>query len=134
MVRSRLAPGVEVVPVPGRGLAVRTEGGEFLGVKAGAVDHDALLSLLSGRTGTPADAGLDRLLRAFEEAGYLTGPSQDQAAPQWPAARRAVRAAGRPGPHGTARRLPGRPGRRAQDRPGARRLRGFPAHPRRPAA
>ncbi|MEU9575856.1 hypothetical protein [Streptomyces chilikensis] len=96
MVRSRLAPGVEVVPVPGRGLAVRTEGGEFLGVKAGAVDHDALLSLLSGRTGTPADAGLDRLLRAFEEAGYLTGPSRDQAAPQWPAARRAVRLLGDP--------------------------------------
>ncbi|NYV78337.1 hypothetical protein [Streptomyces sp. UH6] len=94
MFRSRLAPGVEVFPVPGRGLALRTDSGEFLSVRTAAADHAALLSLLSGRTDTPSDAELDRLLRAFGEAGYLAEHSPEAASPQWPAARRAVRLLG----------------------------------------
>ncbi|MER7489974.1 hypothetical protein ABTY20_29625 [Streptomyces sp. NPDC126497] len=93
MSRSRLVPGVEVVAVPGRGLAVRTPAGEFLSVRAGDVDEDALLSLLAGRTTAPVDEGLDRVVRAFEEAGYL---AEGRPAPEWPAARRDVRILGDP--------------------------------------
>ncbi|MER6348004.1 hypothetical protein ACWC10_19245 [Streptomyces sp. NPDC001595] len=105
MSRSQLAPGVEVVAVPGRGLAVRTADGEFLGVRTGAVDDGALLSRLSGTdeetgagsgaaedTGAGTDAeesrrGLDRLVGAFEDAGYLAGAPRQ---PIWPAERRDV--------------------------------------------
>ncbi|MEV5884518.1 hypothetical protein AB0L74_17580 [Streptomyces sp. NPDC052020] len=93
MPRSRLVPGVEVVAVPGRGLAVRTAEGEFLSVRTQGADEDALLSLLSGAAAAPADEELRRLHRAFAEAGYLTdGPRH----PEWPAARRAVRLLGDP--------------------------------------
>ncbi|MDN3266712.1 hypothetical protein [Streptomyces sp. MA15] len=93
MSRSRLVPGAEVVAVPGRGLAVRTPAGEFFSVRAGDVDEDALLSLLAGGTAAPLDEGLERVVRAFEEAGYLAeGPS----APEWPAARRNVSILGDP--------------------------------------
>ncbi|MFJ8148741.1 hypothetical protein ACIQ6R_27370 [Streptomyces sp. NPDC096048] len=93
MSHSRLVPGVEVLAVPGRGLAVRTPEGEFLSVRAGDVDENALLSLLAGGTADSADEGLDRLVRAFGEAGYLAdGPS----APEWPAARRDIRILGDP--------------------------------------
>lgn len=93
MSRSRLVPGVEVVAVPGRGLAVRTAEGEFLTVRTRGADEDALLSLLSGADEAPADEELNRVVRAFEEAGYLTdGPRR----PEWPAARRAVRLLGDP--------------------------------------
>ncbi|MEU0751916.1 hypothetical protein [Streptomyces albogriseolus] len=93
MSRNRLVPGVEVVPVPGRGLAVRTPEGEFLSVRTGDADEDALLSLLTGRTTALVDEGLDRVVRAFEEAGYLAeGPS----GPEWPAAHGDVRILGDP--------------------------------------
>ncbi|GAA3651696.1 hypothetical protein ACG5V6_15670 [Streptomyces chitinivorans] len=92
MSRSQLAPGVEVVAVPGRGLAVRTAEGEFLGVRTRGADEEALLRLLSG-AGEPADAEQRRLVRAFEDAGYLAdGPPR----PRWPAARRNVRLLGDP--------------------------------------
>ncbi|MER7053259.1 MULTISPECIES: hypothetical protein [unclassified Streptomyces] len=93
MSRSRLVPGVEVVTVPGRGLAVRTPAGEFLSVRTGDADEDALLSLLTGGTTAPLDEELDRVARAFEEAGYL---AEGQSAPEWPAARRDVRILGDP--------------------------------------
>ncbi|NEY34593.1 hypothetical protein GTU99_20720 [Streptomyces sp. PRKS01-65] len=93
MPRSRLAPGVEVVTVPGRGLAVRTAEGEFLTVRTRGADEDALLSVLSGATAAPADGELHRVLRAFEEAGYLTDAPRPT---EWPAPRRAVRLLGDP--------------------------------------
>ncbi|MGW0817267.1 hypothetical protein ACWD00_29215 [Streptomyces viridiviolaceus] len=93
MSRSRLVPGAEVVAVPGRGLAVRTPAGEFLSVRTGDVDEDALLSLLAGGTAAPVDEGLDRVARAFEEAGYL---AEGPLVPQWPAARRDIRILGDP--------------------------------------
>ncbi|MGY0071238.1 hypothetical protein ACWZEH_31605 [Streptomyces sp. QTS137] len=93
MSRSRLVPGVEVVAVPGRGLAVRTAEGEFLGVRTRDADQGALLSLLSGAAAVPADEELNRVVRAFEEAGYLSDEPQR---PQWPAARRGVRLVGDP--------------------------------------
>ncbi|KAF3463409.1 hypothetical protein [Streptomyces sp. Tu 3180] len=93
MSHSRLAPGVEVVAVPGRGLAVRTPEGEFFGVRTGGADKDVLLSRLTGVTTGPVDEELDRVVRAFEEAGYLAEGPQD---PQWPAARRDVRILGDP--------------------------------------
>ncbi len=93
MSRSRLAPGVEVVAVPGRGLAVRTPEGEFLTVRLGGVDEDVLLSLLTGGTTGPVDEEQARVVRAFEEAGYLAdGPRH---AP-WPPARRDVLVLGDP--------------------------------------
>ncbi|WP_410535546.1 hypothetical protein [Streptomyces sp. KL2] len=93
MSRSQLAPGVEVVAVPGRGLAVRTPEGEFLSVRTRGADEDALLCLLSGTAGAPADEEQSRVVRAFEEAGYLAdGPPN----PKWPAARRNVRLLGDP--------------------------------------
>ncbi|MEU9351942.1 hypothetical protein AB0D65_13195 [Streptomyces griseoloalbus] len=93
MSRSRLVPGVEVVAVPGRGLAVRTAEGEFLGVRTRGADEDALLTLLSGAAAAPADEELRRVVRAFEEAGYLAdGPRR----PEWPAARRNILLLGDP--------------------------------------
>ncbi|MBJ6648089.1 hypothetical protein [Streptomyces sp. BSE7-9] len=93
MSRSRLVPGAEVVTVPGRGLAVRTPAGEFFTVRTGDVDEDALLSLLTGETTAPEDEGMERVIRAFEEAGYLT---EAPPRPQWPAARQDVRILGDP--------------------------------------
>ncbi|MDG9702590.1 hypothetical protein [Streptomyces sp. DH37] len=93
MSRSRLVPGVEVVAVPGRGLAVRTPAGEFFSVRTGGVDEDALLSLLTGRTTAPVDEELERVVRAFEEAGYL---AEEPGHPQWPARRGDIRILGDP--------------------------------------
>ncbi|SFK56631.1 hypothetical protein [Streptomyces pini] len=93
MSRSQLAPGVEVVAVPGRGLAVRTPEGEFLGVRTRGADEDALFTLLSGAAGAPADGEQSRVVKAFEEAGYLTDGSPS---PEWPAARQNVRLLGDP--------------------------------------
>ncbi|MEV8554146.1 hypothetical protein AB0L04_30575 [Streptomyces glaucescens] len=99
MSRSQLAPGVEVVAVDGRGLAVRTPDGEFLRVNTGRVDADALRARL---TGDPAggDRELDRLVDAFAEAGYLTTedgtPAAGTAPAAWPAARRPVLLLGDP--------------------------------------
>ncbi|MBG0857819.1 hypothetical protein I2W78_39815 [Streptomyces spinoverrucosus] len=93
MSRSQLVPGVEVVAVPGRGLAVRTAEGEFLAVRTQGADEDALLSRLSGTTAGEPDDELDRLVRAFEDAGYLAdGPRS----PRWPADRRDIRLLGDP--------------------------------------
>ncbi|MFD4372375.1 hypothetical protein [Streptomyces sp. NPDC058486] len=103
MSRSRLVPGVEVVTVPGRGLAVRTAEGEFLSVrKTGDAKGGDLLSVLSGLSGlsvlsgadrAPLDEELHRVVRAFEEAGYLADEPQ---LPQWPADRRDIRLLGDP--------------------------------------
>ncbi|MFI8513206.1 hypothetical protein ACIGHB_18955 [Streptomyces sp. NPDC085460] len=96
MSRSRLVPGVEVVAVPGRGLAVRTAEGEFLGVRTpGAADESALLSLLSGAGATiPPGKELIAVVEAFEEAGYLADEPPPPA--PWPADRRAVLLLGTP--------------------------------------
>ncbi|GAA1907194.1 hypothetical protein GCM10009716_16360 [Streptomyces sodiiphilus] len=89
MSRSQLAPGVEIVRVPGEGLAVRTAEGEFLRVRTGEVPEEDLLDRLTGGgVGTP---GTGRLLEAFEAAGY-TGP----AAPPWPRHLRRVHVLGAP--------------------------------------
>ncbi|MFI8208438.1 hypothetical protein [Streptomyces werraensis] len=94
MSRSRLVPGVEVVAVPGRGLAVRTPEGEFFSVRTGDTDEDALLSLLAGGTAAPVDEGMDRVIRAFAEAGYLAeGPLGPE---EWPAVLQDVRILGDP--------------------------------------
>ncbi|MFJ3139944.1 hypothetical protein ACIPK5_29100 [Streptomyces sp. NPDC086843] len=93
MSRSRLVPGAEVVAVPGRGLAVRTPAGEFFSVRTADVDEDALLSLLTRGTPGPLDEGTDRVIRAFEEAGYL---AEGPLGPEWPAARQDVRILGDP--------------------------------------
>lgn len=91
MSRSQLAPGVEVVAVPGRGLAVRTAEGEFLTVRTKDADEDALLSRLSGTAAGEPDDELGRIVRAFEDAGYLAdGPRR----PQWPAGCRDIRLLG----------------------------------------
>jgi hypothetical protein len=89
--RSQLAPGVEVVAVPGRGLAVRTANGEFLSVRTGDADQEALLARLSGGEAGEPNARLDRLVRAFQEAGYLAERTQRT---EWPAERRDVRLVG----------------------------------------
>ncbi|MEU1850915.1 hypothetical protein ABZ499_16955 [Streptomyces sp. NPDC019990] len=93
MSRSRLVPGAEVVAVPGRGLALRTPEGEFLSVRTGGADENVLLSRLTGVTTGPADEELDRVVRAFEEAGYL---AEEPSLPEWPAARRDIRILGDP--------------------------------------
>ncbi|MEU0741360.1 hypothetical protein [Streptomyces sp. NPDC006134] len=93
MTRSQLAPGVEIVAVPGRGLAVRTADGEFLGVRTGEADEAALLARLSGTAANACGPGLDRLVRAFEDAGYAA--PAPRAAP-WPAERRDVLLMGDP--------------------------------------
>ncbi|GAB2894543.1 hypothetical protein GCM10027074_72970 [Streptomyces deserti] len=87
MSRSQLAPGVEVVAVPGRGLAVRTADGEFLSVRTGDANEGALLSRLSASAADEPDAELDRLLGAFESAGYMAdGPQRAH----WPVERRHI--------------------------------------------
>ncbi|WNZ13445.1 hypothetical protein [Streptomyces sp. 11x1] len=91
MSRSQLVPGVEVVAVPGRGLAVRTVQGEFLSVRTGDADVEALLSRLSGTAADEPDDELDRIVRAFEGAGYLAGEARR---PRWPADRRDIRLLG----------------------------------------
>ncbi|WP_411110453.1 hypothetical protein [Streptomyces sp. c-19] len=93
MPRNRLVPGVEVVTVPGRGLAVRTAEGEFLSVRTGAADESALLALLSGTGATHTDEELHRVVRAFEEAGYL---AEEPRRTPWPAGRRDIRLLGDP--------------------------------------
>lgn len=93
MSRSQLASGVEVVAVPGRGLAVRTADGEFFSVRTGDADGSALLSRLSGRSTGEPDAELDRLVRAFDGAGYLAdGPPRAE----WPVERRDILLLGTP--------------------------------------
>ncbi|MBC7271427.1 MAG: hypothetical protein H5T76_22415 [Streptomyces sp.] len=92
MPRSQLAPGVEVVTVEGRGLAVRTADGDFLQVRTGDADRTALLARLTGTTTAP-DPETDRLVSAFEDAGYLT-PAPAPAT--WPAARRRILLLGDP--------------------------------------
>ncbi|MFC7845097.1 hypothetical protein ACFY3O_29880 [Streptomyces sp. NPDC001046] len=88
MSRNRLVPGAEIVAVPGRGLAVRTPEGEFLTVRTGGADQQSLLSRLAGEdTGPRADEELDRVVRGFEQAGYLA--EETRPAP-WPADRRRV--------------------------------------------
>ncbi|MGW4203698.1 hypothetical protein [Streptomyces sp. NPDC004726] len=98
MSRSRLLSGVEVVAVPGRGLAVRTTEGEFLSVRTRDADESALLALLSGADEAPMNEApmneeLHRVVRAFEEAGYL---ADEPRRPRWPAARRSIRLLGEP--------------------------------------
>ncbi|CAL9363214.1 hypothetical protein SUDANB6_00706 [Streptomyces sp. enrichment culture] len=93
MTRSQLAPGVEIVAVPGRGLALRTADGDFLTVRTGDADEAALLARLSGAAPDASGPGLDRLVRAFEEAGYAA-PAPRAAA--WPAERRDVLLMGDP--------------------------------------
>lgn len=93
MSRSRLVPGVEVVAVPGRGLALRTTEGEFLSVRTRDVDESALLSLLSGTDVAPLGEELHRVLRAFDEAGYLADEPEPS---RWPADRRDIRLLGDP--------------------------------------
>ncbi|CAL9357490.1 hypothetical protein SUDANB176_00605 [Streptomyces sp. enrichment culture] len=92
---SQLAPGVEMVAVPGRGLAVRTADGEFLTVRTGDADEDALLARLTAAE--PADRGpdpeVDRLVGAFRAAGYLADERPPSA---WPAGLRDVRLLGDP--------------------------------------
>ncbi|GAA2413335.1 hypothetical protein GCM10010420_48620 [Streptomyces glaucosporus] len=101
MTHPRLAPGVAVVAVPGRGPAVRTADGEFLRVATGGVPERLLLDRLSGAGnagghGDPDGAedvppGLGRLLAAFASAGYTrTGPGGDRPRTGWPAPLRTV--------------------------------------------
>ncbi|MFJ5731759.1 hypothetical protein [Streptomyces paradoxus] len=94
MSHSRLVPGAEVVAVPGRGLAVRTPEGEFLTVRTGDADERLLLSRLTGDASVPrADTELDRVVRGFEQAGFLA----DGIPPaEWPADRRHIRLIGAP--------------------------------------
>jgi hypothetical protein len=86
--RPRLAPGVDVVDVPGRPPAVRTPDGEFLHVDAEPGALARLLAELDGdpraRPGGPgetADEEVGRLRAAFADAGYLEPPAD------WPAER-----------------------------------------------
>ncbi|GAA2450092.1 hypothetical protein [Streptomyces macrosporus] len=96
MTRTRLAPGIAVVAVPGRGPAVRTAGGEFLRMATGDVPERLLLDRLSGaadghRDAADAPPGLDRLLAAFASAGYTrTGPVDDRPRTEWAARSRTV--------------------------------------------
>ncbi|MBW1600644.1 hypothetical protein JJV70_00685 [Streptomyces sp. JJ66] len=96
MTRSQLAPGVEVVAVPGDRLALRTADGAFLRVETGEADVADLLARLAGTgPGATADADaepeLARLLEAFEAAGYLTSRADVPPPPRaWPAHRREV--------------------------------------------
>ncbi|HZF89126.1 hypothetical protein [Streptomyces sp.] len=99
MSRSQLAPGVEVVAVDGRGLAVRTPDGEFFRVNTGRADADALRSRLTGTDLPGADGELDRLVAAFAAAGYLTEdgtPAAGGRSAEWPAERRPVLLLGDP--------------------------------------
>ncbi|WP_149552837.1 hypothetical protein [Streptomyces marokkonensis] len=89
----QLAPGVEMVDVPGRGLAVRTADGEFLTVRTAAADPDSLLARLSGAGPTGSDPELDRIVAAFASAGYL---ADEQPPAAWPARLRDVTLLGDP--------------------------------------
>ncbi|MFD5476449.1 hypothetical protein [Streptomyces hawaiiensis] len=94
MSRSRLVPGAEVVAVPGRGLAVRTPEGEFLSIRAGDADERLLLSRLTGGgTTAQADTELGRVIRGFEQAGFLADGTRPA---EWPADRRHIRLIGDP--------------------------------------
>ncbi|MEE1756615.1 hypothetical protein [Streptomyces sp. SP18CS02] len=89
MATVRLAPGVVLVTVPDRGLAVRTPDGTFLRVDTGGLDADTLVARLTSgpavgdtrpdgiRTDPSAEARLDALADAFEAAGYAVpaGPA-----------------------------------------------------------
>lgn len=86
MTRSRLAPGVEIVTVPGHGLAVRTAAGEFLRVNPGDVPPAALLDRLAGGPGDGGGPRLDTVVAQFESAGYA-GRHDGHA---WPVTRRDV--------------------------------------------
>ncbi|GAA3004495.1 hypothetical protein [Streptomyces fulvorobeus] len=68
MTAGRLAPGVELVTVPGQGLAVRTQDGEFLRVGTGRVAVDELVARFEG--GPQGSPELEELVTAFEDAGY----------------------------------------------------------------
>ncbi|GAA4663717.1 hypothetical protein GCM10023347_14510 [Streptomyces chumphonensis] len=99
MTRSRLAPGVEVVAVPGGGPALRTADGEFLRISTGQADPDHLLARLTGRAASASDAdALDRLVAAFADAGYLTeaGDEHGHEPPPWPRHHRDVQLLGAP--------------------------------------
>ncbi|GAA2562607.1 MULTISPECIES: hypothetical protein [Streptomyces] len=92
MPRSQLAPGVEVVAVPDRGLAVRTADGEFLTVRTGGADEESLLGRLAGApTAADPDPEVDRIVRAFASAGHLT---DEQPPSAWPTGLRDVRLLG----------------------------------------
>ncbi|MZF86072.1 hypothetical protein [Streptomyces sp. SID5643] len=94
MSHSRLVPGAEVVAVPGRGLAVRTPEGDFLTVRTGEADERLLLSRLTGDDVTHrADPELDRVVRGFEQAGFLADGTPPA---EWPADRRHIRLIGDP--------------------------------------
>ncbi|MCE7083087.1 hypothetical protein LZF96_23815, partial [Streptomyces sp. ST2-7A] len=75
MSRSRLAPGVALVRVPGIGPAVRTADGTFLRVSTGGVPEEELVAALRDPR-RPTGPAVARLLRAFDRSGYLapTGP------------------------------------------------------------
>ncbi|MBC9714720.1 hypothetical protein H9Y04_19365 [Streptomyces sp. TRM66268-LWL] len=119
MPHRQLAPGVELVAVPGRGLAVRTPDGEFLRVETGGADPGALLARLGGAaagdvsdapdspgvpdasdapdlTGVPdaSDAEIDRIVEAFADAGYTVEPSPSDAV--WHPGRRDILLLGDP--------------------------------------
>ncbi|MDK1475270.1 hypothetical protein QNO07_17910 [Streptomyces sp. 549] len=86
MTRSQLAPGVEMVSVPGHGLAVRTAAGDFLRVNPGDVPAEALLDRLAGGPGTHGGTRLATVVAQFEQAGYA---GEDHGR-DWPAALRDV--------------------------------------------
>lgn len=70
MTVSRLLPGVEIVTVPGRGLAVRTQDGAFLRIDTGEVAAEDLLARFGADGPVERSPALERLVEAFEEAGY----------------------------------------------------------------
>ncbi|MGW8885631.1 hypothetical protein [Streptomyces sp. NPDC055749] len=79
MTVSRLAPGVELVTVPGQGLAVRTQDGEFLRVDTGQVAAGELVARFAdGQEGSPE---LEKLVKAFEDAGYAGYAGEHRARP-----------------------------------------------------
>ncbi|MEE1926854.1 hypothetical protein V1J52_01420 [Streptomyces sp. TRM 70351] len=124
MTRSELAPGVEVVTVPGAGLALRDADGAFWRIDTGDVPAGTLLTRLGGResgresgrapqngAGTPDGGGaggeLDALCAAFASAGYLGAAASPR---DWPRHLRDVRLLGAPaltGPLATCLRAAG---------------------------
>ncbi|PJE93773.1 hypothetical protein CUT44_31675 [Streptomyces carminius] len=92
MTGTRLAPGVTVVAVPGRGAAVRTADGEFLRVATGDVPVADLLDRLSGDgADMEPEPALARLLGAFAAAGYTrAGAAPEPPRDRWPARLRTV--------------------------------------------